>query len=230
MTEQTKLSKNDFIEIEFTGRTSNGDIFDSNIKADLEKIPNYDPKQVKSLIFALGQDMFLKGVDDFLIGKEFGKTYEINLNPEQAFGARNSKLIQLMPLKLFQEHKLNPFPGAVFNFDRRIGKVLSVSGGRIMVDFNHPLAGKRVSYNINVLRKVNDANEKINAFIDFLFRMPLKFSLDEKSKKLTIEAEKEMKSFIELFKNKFKEIFDLDLEVIENKPEKLKGKKSQQSL
>ena len=230
MTEQTKLNKNDFIEIEFTGKTSDGDVFDSNIKTDLEKIPNSDPKQAKSLIFALGQDMFLKGVDDFLIGKEFGKTYEINLNPEQAFGTRNSKLIQLMPLKLFQEHKLNPFPGAVFNFDRRIGKVLSVSGGRIMVDFNHPLAGKRVSYNINVLRKVNDTNEKINAFIDFLFRMPLKFSLDEKNKKLTIEAEKEMKSFIELFKNKFKEIFDLDLEVIENKPEKLKGKKSQQSL
>ncbi len=223
MAEQTKLNKNDFIEIEFTGKTSDGDIFDSSISSDLEKIPASDPKQAKSLIFALGQDMFLKGVDDFLIGKEFGKTYEINLNPEQAFGARNSKLIQLMPLKLFQEHKLTPFPGAIFNFDRRIGKVLSVSGGRIMVDFNHPLAGKKVSYNINVLRKVDDTNEKINAFIDFLFRRHLKFSLDEKNKKLTIEAEKEMKSFIELFKDKFKEIFDLNLEVIENKPEKIEG-------
>ena len=51
--------------------------------------------------------MFLKGVDDFLIGKEIGK-YTIELTPEKAFGNRESKLVQMIPMKVFQQHKINP--------------------------------------------------------------------------------------------------------------------------
>jgi len=40
----------------------------------------------------------------------------------------------MIPLKVFIEHKINPVPGAVLTFDNRLGKVLTVSGGRIMVD------------------------------------------------------------------------------------------------
>ena len=86
----------------------------------------------------------------------------------------------MIPIKLFKAQKLNPYPGAVFNFDGRIAKVLSVSGGRVMVDFNNPLAGKIVIYEINVLRKVDDLNEKIKSFINFLFRRDLKFSIQDK--------------------------------------------------
>lgn len=216
------LQKGDFIEVEFTGRIKGGEIFDSNIKKDLI---NLNPKaEAKPFIFCIGQGMFLKGVEDFLIDKELG-TFEIDLKPENAFGVRNSNLIQRVPSKVFQEQKLNPFPGATFNFDGKMGKVLAVSGGRITVDFNNPLAGKEVSYKINILRKVEDIKEKITSFIDFLFRKPLKFEIKEK--KLVIEAEQGMKQFVELFKDKFKEVFSLELEVKEIKEENKAPKSTQ---
>jgi len=87
--------------------------------------------------------MFLKGVDDFLIGKEIGK-YIIELSPEKAFGNRESKLVQMIPMKIFHQHKINPVPGTLFNFDNKVAKILTVSGGRVMVDFNNPLAGKDI--------------------------------------------------------------------------------------
>ena len=90
------LKKKDFIEIEFTGKTSEGDIFDTNIKEDLEKTNS--KIQPKPFILCLGEGMFLKAVDDFLINKEVGE-YNIELQPEKAFGNRNSKLIQMIPLK-----------------------------------------------------------------------------------------------------------------------------------
>ena len=158
-----ELSKKDFIEIEFTGKVKDGEIFDSNIKEDLKKI-NPDAKP-KPLVFCLGEAMFLKGIDDFLIGKGVGE-YQIELQPEKAFGNRDSKLMQMIPMKIFNEQKVNPVPGAMFNFDGRIAKILTVSGGRVMVDFNNPLAGKTVVYNIKVLKKVDDLNEKINQTID----------------------------------------------------------------
>ena len=144
------LQKKDFIEIEFTGKVKDGEIFDSNIKQDLEKL---DSKATpKPLVFCLGEGMFLKGVDDFLIGKEIGK-YKIELTPESAFGNRDSSLVKMIPLKVFKQHNVNPVPGTVFNFDNRMAKILTVSGGRVMVDFNNPVAGKEVVYNIKIKKK-----------------------------------------------------------------------------
>ncbi|MCX6749956.1 MAG: peptidylprolyl isomerase [Candidatus Pacearchaeota archaeon] len=209
------LQKNDFIEIEFTGRIKDGEVFDSNISEELKKLNSNQP--AKPFIFCLGQEMFLNGIDEFLIGKEIGN-YEIELKPEKAFGLRNPSLIQMIPLKVFIEHKVNPIPGTVLNFDNRLGKVLTVSGGRIMVDFNNPLAGKEVVYKVNTLRKVEDINEKINSLNEFFFRKEFKFEIKEN--KLVVEAEKGFRAFVELFKDKFKEILGLDLEVKEIEPVK----------
>ena len=214
------LQKNDFIEIEFTGKLKDGEVFDSNIQEGLKKLNSN--QKAKPFVFCLGQDMFLPGIEEFLIGKEVGK-YEIDLKPEKAFGLRNSSFIQMIPLKVFIEHKINPIPGTILNFDNKLGKVLTVSGGRIMVDFNNPLAGKEVLYKINILRKVEDINEKINSINDFLFRREFKFEIKDKT--LILTADKGFKSFIELFKDKFKEMLNLDLEVkevelVKNKEEK----------
>jgi len=206
------LKKNDFIEVEFTGRVKNGEIFDSNIKEDLKKI---NPKsEAKPFIFSLGNGMFLKGIDDFLIGKpepSKPESYNINLPAEKAFGDRQPQLVKLIPESVFSQQNLNPVQGVTFNFDGRIGKVLSVSRGRIMVDFNNPIAGKDVVYDIRVLRKITDLNEKVKSFIDFLFRRQFDFEIKENS--LILKVEKQMEPFIKLFSEKIKEILGLDLEV-----------------
>jgi len=211
------FKKNDFIEIEFTGRIKDGEVFDSNVSEELKKLNSN--KEAKLFVFSLGQEMFLKGVEEFLIGKDVGN-YEVGLKPEKAFGARDPSLIRMIPMKVFIEHKINPLPGAILTFDNQLGKVLTVSGGRIMVDFNNPLAGKEVVYVVNVLRKVEDINEKINSLNEFLFRRNFKFVI--KDKKLILEVEKEFKTFVELFKDKFKEILDLDIEVKEIESENSK--------
>jgi len=224
------LQKKDFIEIEFTGRVKDGDIFDSNIRENLKKLHQGHSHEIeaKPAIICLGKGMFLKAIDDFLIGKEIGN-YEIELSPEKAFGARLPQLVQKVPMKIFSSQKLNPYPGEVFNFDGRLAKVLSVSGGRVMVDFNHPLAGKNVIYEIRVLRKVEDLNEKIKAVIDFLFRREFKFSFQEK--KVIMEVEKSLSKFAEAFSGRFKDILGMELEIKEieeiKEKEPIKESKSQ---
>jgi FKBP-type peptidyl-prolyl cis-trans isomerase 2 len=223
------LQKKDFIEIEFTGRVKNGEIFDSNIKEDLEKFHEGHHHEVKTETFALclGEGMFLKGVEDFLIGKpETPATYDIELSPENAFGKRNPQMVQMMPSKVFREQRLNPVPGVAFNFDGRVGRVLAVSGGRIIVDFNNPIAGKEVVYKVKVLRKINDLHDKAKALIKFLFREDLKFEI--KDKKIILEIEKQMVEFVKLFKEKFKEMLDLDLEVLEFVKEEKKAEKTEE--
>jgi len=213
------IKEKDFIEIEFTGKVKDGEIFDSTIKEDLEKLhQGHDhPVEARPFKFALGQGMFLKALDEFLVGKEIGKSYEIDLGPEKAFGKRDPSLVNTIPMKVFREKNINPIQGVSLNFDGRMGKILTVSGGRVMVDFNHTLAGKSLHYKIKVIRIVEPLDEKIKAFNDFFFKQDFKFSVDSNKKKLTIEADKQFAKLVELFKDKFKEIFDLDLEVKEVK-------------
>jgi len=224
------LQKKDFIEIEFTGKMKDGgEIFDSNIKEDVEKMhAGHDHSEekhdmnVKPFVFCLGEKMFLEGVDDFLIGKpEHSASYNIELTPEKSFGVRNSKMVQVVPIKVFHSQRINPTQGDVLNFDGRLGKILSVSGGRVITDFNHPLAGKEVVYKINMKRKVEDLNEKVKSLFDFFFRQSFEFSIS--GNKLIVEVPTGYSQVLVLFKDKFKEILNLDLEVkelsLENKKE-----------
>ncbi|HLD37947.1 MAG TPA: hypothetical protein VJA20_00725 [Candidatus Nanoarchaeia archaeon] len=214
------LQKKDFIEMEFTGRIKDtGDIFDSNVKEELDKLhvsqghSNDHVHETKPLIYCLGEGMFLEGVDNFLIGKEIGK-YVIGLSSENAFGKRRRESVKMIPIKVFFQHKINPVQGAMLNFDGKMGKVLSVSGGRVLVDFNHPLAGKDVIYEVNIKKIIQNIDEKIKAFNSFIFKQDFKFSVDNKKVIYELqESDKQLKIFVGIFKEKFKEIFGMELEI-----------------
>lgn len=206
------LQKNDFIEVEFIGRVKDGNIFDTNIKEEAKKL-NLEI-QDKPLIICLGQNMILPAIDEFLIGKEIGK-YVLELEPEKAFGLRNRELIKTMPIKVFLEKQAYPQPGMIFNFDNLIGKITAVSGGRVIVDFNHPLANKTLVYELSVKRKIEDEKEKVGSLMLFFFRQKFDFKIEDK--KIILKAENQFKQFIEMFAEKFKEILNLELEIEETK-------------
>ncbi len=218
-----KLKKSDFVEIDFIAKfKDSGEVFDSSVASELKKLS--DHAIAKPFTYPLGQEMFLKGIDNFLIGKEiekFPKDFKIELNAENAFGPRDSKQVQMIPMKVFKEHDIQPIPGVSLNFDGKVARILSVSGGRVLVDFNSPLAGKDVVYEVKVLSKVDDLDQKVKALNEFLFKKDFHFTV--KDKKVIIEVDKGMKTILEMFKEKFKEILGLDLEVVE--PEEKKEEK-----
>lgn len=209
---EDKLKKNDFVEIEYTGKTKEGEIFDTNIEAEAKKI-SLDIK-TRPLTICIGQNMILPAIDEFLIGKEIGKRYILELSSDKAFGIRNKNLIKTMPLSVFQKHKISPQQGMIFSFDGLFGKIIS-SGTRIIVDFNNPMAGKDVIYELNLKRKITDLHEKTKALMLVFFKQEFEFKIEEK--KLIIKVPENIKKFVELFKEKFREILDLESEVEEKK-------------
>jgi len=215
-----QVNKNDFIEIEFTGKANN-EIFDTTNKEEAKKIGI--ESDVKPIIVSAGNEMLLKGLDENLDGKEIGKQYLVKISPEKGFGPRNPSLIKTIPMKVFREKNMNPVPGLTLQMDNYLAKILSVSGGRVIVDFNNPLAGKEIEYEFKILRKVEDAKEKINALQDFFFRKKFEFAINEKDKKVVFKEEK-IKPFIDIFKNKFKEITGFDFEVEKAKSKEEIGK------
>ena len=109
-------------------------------------------------------NQLVPGLEKAIIGKE-PSSFSITLQPEDAFGKKDAKLIQLIPTKKFTENKINPGPGLQVNVDGSVGIVKTVSGGRTVVDFNHPLSGKVITYDITINRIVEDQQEQVNAVL-----------------------------------------------------------------
>jgi len=201
------ISKKDFIELEFTGRIKDtGQIFDTTLKEEAKKA-GLDEKKCKPLKICVGEGMMLKSLDESLEGKEEGKLYHLDLEPEKAFGKRNPKLVKIVPRNVF-EHE--PQTGMLFSFDGALGKVVSSSSGRITVDFNNPLAGKTVSYSFKIIRKINDKSEKISVLAYFL--LGIEDAKIDSENKLIVPA-KFPKEAVEMFEKKAKELLGAEIDV-----------------
>ena len=213
------IKKNDFIEIEFTGKiTGTDEIFDTNIKADAKKA-ELNTKDIKPFILSVGHKMLPNGFDADLEGKEVRKSYTLDLKPEDAFGKRNPQMIRMIPTKHFHEQKIDPQRGMKLALDGQLVKILSSDRGRTLVDFNNPLAGKPVTYTYKIKKLVTEQKQKIDALQDFLFRKT--FDFETKNKTITFKIEKQFEAFIKLFAPKFEEILGLKIEsqIIEDKKE-----------
>lgn len=163
--ESKKIKKGDFIELDYTGKfKDDGIIFDTTSREiaeanDLNKEANYKP-----VIICLGEGMMIPALEAALEGKTIGKN-SFDLTPEMAFGKKSAKLLKLVPMKVFKQQDIMPYPGLEVNIDGTFGIIRNVSGGRVIVDFNHPLSGKDLSYDVNVKKIVTNDKEKVETML-----------------------------------------------------------------
>lgn len=173
-----KTKVGDFIELEYLARTKDDNkIFDLTNEQFAKKNNLYqEGKTYSPIIICLGYNDIVPGLDKQLIDKELGK-YNIEVKAEEAFGKKSTELIKLVPTNIFTQQNIKPFPGLHVNLDNIYGVIRSVSGGRTIVDFNHPLAGKDLVYEIEIKRFINNTEDKIKAVLN-LVKKDINFSLN----------------------------------------------------
>jgi FKBP-type peptidyl-prolyl cis-trans isomerase 2 len=162
-----KIKKGDFVELDYDGYIKDDNLlFDTTDEKKAKEHGIFSQKtEYGKIIICIGEHQILPGIDRFLEGKEPGK-YEISLTPEEAFGKKDSKLLKLIPSSAFKKSEVKPMQGLQVNIDGMIGIIRSVNGGRIIVDFNHPLSGKDIRYELKVDRIVEDDSEKVSAVVN----------------------------------------------------------------
>jgi FKBP-type peptidyl-prolyl cis-trans isomerase SlyD len=164
------IKEGDFIEIEYTGKLNDSTkkVFDTT-DIELAKKEELFSKKTKygSMIIVVGEKQVIPGLDKALIGKEIGK-FTAEIADVDAFGKKSMSNMHLVPANVFTKEKIRPFPGLQVNIDGKIGIIRTVSGGRVMVDFNHPLSSKDVIYDCDVKRIITDKKEQVTAFFDLM--------------------------------------------------------------
>ncbi|MFP4112045.1 MAG: peptidylprolyl isomerase [Candidatus Woesearchaeota archaeon] len=162
------LKEKDFVTIDYTGRVKNeGYIFDTTLESVAKENHLYNPGiKYGSVTTCVGKGLILEALDNALIGKEIGKDYTIEINSGDSFGKRSASLIKLVPTSTFKKQGIKPVPGLQVTVDGSMGVIKTVSGGRVIVDFNHPLAGKDLVYEVKIKDLVDDKVEQVKSVLE----------------------------------------------------------------
>ena len=172
--ENKEIKKGDFIEIEYTGKIRNEErIIDTTDEALAKKANIYSENtEYGPITICIGEKHLLEGLDKNIEGKKIGEEIDVNLKPEEAFGKKNPKLLQIVPLNKFRQSNMQPVPGMQINIDGILATIKTISGGRVIVDFNHPLSGRELNYKIKLNKIIENIDDKIRALINILLKIP----------------------------------------------------------
>src|SRR5438445_1089578 len=163
------MQTGDFVLVDFIGKIKeNNQIFDLT-REDVAKSsgifrPDFRYGPIPVIVDA---GLILKGIDSALKEMNEGDKKTIEISPEDGFGLRKDELVKLVPPSVFRENDVEPRPGNVVRLNNLSGKILSNDGGRIKVDFNHPLAGKKLEYEVEVKNQLSIPQEKIKAIVSY---------------------------------------------------------------
>ena len=164
MRNMTTVEKGDVVEVEYTLRdATTGEVIETTSAEVAKEAGIYDEKKrYGPRIVVVGEGSLLPGLEEALIGMKEGEEKEIEIPPEKAYGLRDPKKIKRYSLGEFRKAGIkNVYPGMVVEIGGNIGIVKSVSGGRVIVDFNNPLAGKTIKAKVKVLKVYKEPKDKV---------------------------------------------------------------------
>jgi len=137
-----KVEKGNTVRVHYTGKFENGEIFDTSV--------NRTP-----LEFIVGNGQVIKGFDEAVIGMKIGEKKTVNIPFEEAYGPHMDELVFTFEKQSLPEN-LNPEIGQKLQLVTGDGKrvnvtIIAVSETDITLDANHPLAGKNLVFEIELV-------------------------------------------------------------------------------
>jgi peptidylprolyl isomerase len=136
-----KIQVGDTVIVNYTGRLEDGTIFDSSLNEGREPLTS-----------TLGQGQLISGFEDGLIDMVVGETKTIEIEPENAYGNYQSEMITIVSksqvpetIQVGETLQGNTPNGPI------IVKVIEVTDDSVTLDANHPLAGKKLIFDLEVM-------------------------------------------------------------------------------
>lgn len=138
---EIRIGQGMLVTLHFAIKLENGEIVDSTF----DKQP---------ATFSVGDGNLLPGFERALFGLRKGDRRSLEIAPEQGFGQPNPQNVQVMPRSSFAAMELSRGLLVIFNDAANAelpGVVKDFDESRVTIDFNHPLAGKLLTFEVEVI-------------------------------------------------------------------------------
>ncbi len=136
-----KATKGRKVTVHYRGTLDDGQEFDSS-------------EGREPLEFVVGGGDMVPGFEKAVVGMEPGQKKTVILEPEDAYGAYEDELVIEGPRNAFPEGELKVGQSYTVHLRRgqeAVGRVLRLGQDTVALDFNHPLAGKRLTFDLHVV-------------------------------------------------------------------------------
>jgi FKBP-type peptidyl-prolyl cis-trans isomerase 2 len=136
------IKNGDKVKVHYTGSLDNGTVFDSS-------------EAREPIEFTVGSGQLIKGFDQGVIGMKKGEEKVIHIKAADAYGEHSDKLIRKVERNLLPKDR-EPQVGMVMGLVRSDGmqaeaRIIEVNPENILIDMNHPLAGKNLNFKIRIV-------------------------------------------------------------------------------
>ncbi|MEA1932680.1 MAG: FKBP-type peptidyl-prolyl cis-trans isomerase [Euryarchaeota archaeon] len=192
-TEQTGFGPGDFVELDYTLRTTeDDDVVDTTILEVAEEAGiDTDEHEFSPRTIIIGEGHVFESVDDALVGSEVGDEGAVVISAEEAFGEYDPDQVRTISADKIPED--DRYPGANVQIDNEQGHIETIIGGRARVNFNHPLAGEELEYEYEVLDEVEDDEGKAEGMLGMYLQHapPLWIETDEVEEEVPVEPDED---------------------------------------
>ncbi|WP_456451202.1 FKBP-type peptidyl-prolyl cis-trans isomerase [Palaeococcus sp. (in: euryarchaeotes)] len=147
-----KVEKGDFVVFNYIGKFENGEVFDTSYE-DIAKEEGIflEDRKYGPLGVNVGVGELIQGLDEALIGMEVGEKKTVTIPPELGYGMPRDDLIIDVLKAEFEQAGLTPEVGMYVMTDSGIAKISGVKEDSVSLDFNHPLAGKTLIFEVEIV-------------------------------------------------------------------------------
>lgn len=172
--EGKEVEDGDFVLVKITGRTEKGRVFRVSSVEDAKKAGIYDEQRAQQGYYTpefviVGKPGFVnEGLTETIKEMKFFEKRSVRVPPTKAFGKREPQKIERIGIAKFKKMNegKNPEIGADFHSKKLgTGVVTNIVQGKVIVDYNHPLAGQHLDYNLEIVDKIEEFNDKIEYFM-----------------------------------------------------------------
>ena len=130
------------VKVHYTGTFDDGEVFDSS-------------REAEPLEFELGAGQVIPGFDQAIMGMEIGEAKDVRIPEADAYGPYNPEMVFTTDKSQF-DAEVNPQVGQQFQAQTPDGQpmflvVKEVSDEGIVMDANHPMAGKDLNFNLELV-------------------------------------------------------------------------------
>ena len=125
-------------------------------------------REYSPMITPVGDGRLIPGFESHLAGAEAGKDYEFDIEPTEAYGDRDQNKIETISQNVLLRSVRDPNTlaiGAPVEIGGRQGILQFMRAGRARIDYNPPLAGVTLRYNYQIVKVVEDRNEKVQTLM-----------------------------------------------------------------
>jgi len=168
------VGKGSLLYVDYIIKTKrDGKVFDCTMEDVARKEGIYkEDDRYEPMLVGIGWNWLLAAVEEELIGMKVGESKTIDVPPEKGSGPRDPSKIKLFAKTKLAKHGVRPIKGEEVKIGHERGVISQVLGRRVRVDFNSPLAGKTLVFDVT-------AKE--------LITVPDQFGVSIKGKTVTIE-------------------------------------------